>query len=153
MAWRTRIKVCSLTTGIPSARASSALPDRESGSAAATVVLRLTEVVMRRPGGLGLSGDLGAAALHLAGEDDLVAGVQGEAADVELLFGSGRSRRDEQLASVVQDLIHDGGVEGEQGGDGVDVASFVVGEHPVGPDGLGECAQVAVMDVDDLGLG
>jgi hypothetical protein len=45
----------------------------------------------------------------LAGEDDLVAGVQGEAADVELLFGSGRSRRDEQLASVVQDLIHDGG--------------------------------------------
>ena len=82
-----------------------------------------------------------------------MSGVQGEAADVELLFGSGRSRRDEQLASVVQDLIHDGGVEGEQGGDGVDVASFVVGEHPVGPDGLGECAQVAVMDVDDLGLG
>src|SRR4051794_35268200 len=116
------MKVCSLTTGIRSARASSALPDRESGSAAAaTVVLRLTEVIVRRPGGLGLSGDFGAAALHLAGEDDLVAGVQGESTDVELLFGSGRSRRDEQLASVVQDLIHDGGVEGEQGGDGVDV--------------------------------
>jgi hypothetical protein len=134
------MKVCSLTTGIPSARASSAFPDRESGSAATTtVVSRLTEIIMRRQGGLGLSGHLGAAALHLASKDDLVAG--------------GRSRRDEQLASVVQGLVHDGGIEGEQGGDGVDVASFVGGEHPVGPDGLGECAQVAVMDVDDLGLG
>jgi hypothetical protein len=74
------MKVCSLTTGIPSARASSALPDRESGSAATTtVVWRLTDDCCRSI--------LGDPASNVAVENRAVTDVRGGLLDAAVGFG------------------------------------------------------------------